>query len=129
MGAAVGRADDHEGCDREIRGLVWDSIDLEGRRLFVEHQATRRRSDDATKTENSLRTLPVPGYLIPELKRWKLACPPTAHGLVFPGEPDEQGKRRPIDADKLLRTFCGVRSERRDSPRFAFTTCATWPAL
>ena len=27
----------------EIRGLIWDSIDLEGRRLFVEHQATRRQ--------------------------------------------------------------------------------------
>ena len=89
----------------EVRGLVWDSIDLEGRRLFVEHQATRRRADDATKTENSLRTVPVPGYLIPELKRWKLSCPPTAHGLVFPGEPDEQGERRPLDADTLLRNI------------------------
>src|SRR5262249_25829742 len=48
----------------EIRGLVWESIDLEGKRLFVEHQATRRRDDDATKTENSLRTVPVPGYLV-----------------------------------------------------------------
>jgi len=24
----------------EIRGLVWDSIDLDGKRLFVEHQGT-----------------------------------------------------------------------------------------
>lgn len=41
----------------EVRGLVWDSIDLKGKRLFVEHQATRRRADDVTKTENSLRTV------------------------------------------------------------------------
>jgi len=34
----------------EVRGLVWDSIDLDGRRLFVEHQATRRRDDDVTKS-------------------------------------------------------------------------------
>jgi integrase len=54
----------------EIRGLVWDAVDLTGKRLFVERQATRRRDDDTTKTESSLRTVPVPGYLIPELKRW-----------------------------------------------------------
>jgi integrase len=87
----------------EIRGLVWDSIDLEGKRLFVEHQATRRRDDDATKSESALRTVPVPAYLFPELKRWKLGCPVTARGLVFPGEPNERGERGPIDADVLLR--------------------------
>jgi integrase len=87
----------------EIRGPVWDSIDLAGKRLFVEHQATRRRDDDATKTENALRTVPLPAYLIPELKRWKLAGPPTERGLVFPGEADANGMRGPIEADKLLR--------------------------
>jgi integrase len=30
----------------EVRGLVWESIDLTGKRLFVERQATRRRDDD-----------------------------------------------------------------------------------
>lgn len=82
---------------------MWDSADLAGKRLFAEHQATRRRDDDVKKTENSVRTAPVPAYLIPDLKRWKLACPPTASGLVFPGEPNAQGERGPIVADKLLR--------------------------
>jgi Phage integrase family len=50
-----------------------------------------------------VRPVPLPGYLIPELKRWKLACPVTPQGLVFPGEPDENGARRAIDADELLR--------------------------
>jgi integrase len=89
----------------EIRGLMWDAVDLTGKRLFVERQATRRRVDDATKTESSLRTVPVPGYLIPELRRWKVAGPPTPEGLVFPGEPDKDGRRKPIDADKLLRNI------------------------
>jgi integrase len=47
--------------------------------------------------------VPLPAYLIPELKRWKLACPPTERGLVFPGEPDANGVRGPIDADISLR--------------------------
>jgi integrase len=89
----------------EIRGLIWDCIDFDGKRLFVEHQATRRRDDDVTKTESSVRTIPVPSYLIPELKRWKLRCPPTKGGLLFPGKPDQNGLRGPIDADKLLRNI------------------------
>jgi integrase len=87
----------------EVRGLTWDSIDLEGKRLFIERQANRRGEEAATKTESSVRPIPVPAYLIPELKRWKLACPVTARGLVFPGEPNAQGERNPIDADILLR--------------------------
>jgi integrase len=104
----------------EIRGLVWDSIDLEGKRLFVEHQATRRRADDATKTENALRTVPLPAYLIPELKRWKLACPPTARGLVFPGEPDANGVREPIEADVLLRNILRRALRRAGLPSLRF---------
>jgi len=92
----------------EIRGLIWDSIDLEGRRLFVEHQATRRRQDDVTKTESGVRTVPVPAYLVPELKRWKVACPVTARGLVFPGEPDAQGERGPSMQTSYYGMCCGV---------------------
>ena len=79
----------------EIRGLLWDSIDLEGKRLFIEHQATRRRADDLTKTENSVRTLPVPAYLIPELKRWKFACPLMSRKLVFPRGARRKRRARP----------------------------------
>jgi integrase len=89
----------------EIRGLAWSCIDLEGCRLHVETQATRRRADDATKTENSIRTIPFPAYLVPDLKRWKLMCPPSPGDLVFPGEPNKDGVRGPIDADKLLRNI------------------------
>ncbi len=71
--------------------------------MFIERQANRRGEEAATKTESSVRPIPVPAYLIPELKRWKLACPITARGLVFPGEPNAQGERTPIDADILLR--------------------------
>jgi integrase len=104
----------------EVRGLVWESIDLDGKRLFVEQQATRRRDDDITKTENSVCTVPLPAYLIPELKRWKLACPVTARGLVFPGEPNEEGERGPIDADKLLRNILRRALRRAGLPPLRF---------
>ena len=34
---------------------------------------------------------------------WKLACPITERGLVFPGKANAAGLRGPIDADILLR--------------------------
>lgn len=89
----------------EIRGLAWDALDLAGRRLFVEVQATRRSAEDPTKTESSVRTVPIPAYLIPQLTSWKLACPLSPGGLVFPGEPDANDVRGPIKADDLLRNI------------------------
>jgi integrase len=82
----------------ELRGLAWPMVDLKGKRIHIVTQATRRRHDDRTKTESSLRTVPIPDYLIPELTRWKLMCPASSAGLVFPGPPNEDGERGPIDA-------------------------------
>jgi integrase len=104
----------------EIRGLVWESIDLEGKRLFVERQASRRGEEAVTKTESSVRPVPLPAYLIPELKRWKLACPITERGLVFPGEPNACGERGPIDADKLLRHILRRALRRAGLPALRF---------
>jgi integrase len=86
-----------------MRGRTWESIDLEGKRRFVERRASRRGEEAATKTESSVRPIPLPAYLIPELRRWKVACPLTKRCLVLPGEPDARGERGPIDADELLR--------------------------
>jgi hypothetical protein len=63
-----------------MRGLVWDSIDLEKKRLFVEHHATRLGADETANAENSARTVPVPDY---ELKGWNVAWLPIARGLVL----------------------------------------------
>ena len=87
----------------EIRGITWSSIDLKGKKLFIVSQATRRRADDRTKTESSVRMVPIASHLIPRLERWKLECPPTPDGLVFPGKPDADGRRGPLGADYLLR--------------------------
>jgi integrase len=104
----------------ELRGLSWQMVDLKGKRIHIVSQATRRRHDDRAKTENSLRTVPIPDYLIPALIRWKLECPSSAGNLVFPGPPDEFGQRGPIDADKLLRNILRRALRRAGLPPLRF---------
>jgi integrase len=41
----------------EVRGLTWDAIDLDGKRLFIETQANRRGDEAVTKTESSIRPI------------------------------------------------------------------------
>jgi integrase len=50
-------------------------------------------------------------------KRWKLECPVTARGLVFP---DASGEGRPIDADKLLRNVLRRALRRAGLPPLRF---------
>jgi len=87
----------------ELRALVWDQVDLGGSRLHVAQSMNRRGEAGATKTETSVRTVPLPAYLVPELKRWRLACPLSRAGYVFPGEAGANGERGAIVADVLLR--------------------------
>ena len=82
----------------EVRGLVWESLDLKGSRLLVEQAVNRKGEAGTTKTERSVRTVPLPAYLIPAFKVWKLECPVTDRCLVFPVKDGN-----PIDADMLLR--------------------------
>jgi integrase len=104
----------------ENRGLARELIDLGGSRLFVERQTTRRSEDAATKTQAALRIVPLPSYLVPELKCSKLACPPTPRGLVFRGEPNAQGERGSIDADVLLRRILRRALRRAGLPPLRF---------
>lgn len=92
----------------------------------MERQANRRGEAAETKTEAGVRPTPIPAYLIPELKRWKLACSLTASGLVFPGEPNEAGERGPIDADDLLRKILRRALRRAGLPELRFHDSATW---
>ncbi len=67
----------------------------ETRAVSIERQANRRGEDAATKTESSVRPIPIPAYPIPELQRWKISCPITTRGLLFPGRAQPNRRRHP----------------------------------
>jgi integrase len=76
-------------------------------------EETRPR-DFPPKTKAGRRTISVPVLLLADLKRWKLQCPKSEDGLVFPTL-----ERKPVCRDWLLRvafypTLSRVSTETRD---------------
>ena len=64
--------------------------------------ATRRGSSPTllpTQDQADRRTISIPALLVAELKRWKLQCPISEDGLVFP---TADGK--PMPRAKMLQT-------------------------
>jgi aldose sugar dehydrogenase len=51
----------------------------------------------------------LPGELVAELRRWRVACPPGAHDLVFPNGSGNSGRAWPLLFSPLTRARHGVR--------------------
>jgi len=68
----------------ELRGLSWRQIDLNGQCVTVDQRADAKGTIGAPKSAASRRTIPLPASTIKALKIWKLACPASDLGLVFP---------------------------------------------
>lgn len=68
----------------ELRGLAWAQIDLKGAAVSVTQRADAKGTLGAPKSVSSRRTIPLPPSAIRALRKWKLACPKSDAGLVFP---------------------------------------------
>jgi len=68
----------------ELRGLCWPDIDLKQAELHVRQRADKFNTMGKPKTASGQRTVPMPPILVNTLREWKLACPKSELGLVFP---------------------------------------------
>ncbi|HEY7302423.1 MAG TPA: site-specific integrase [Xanthobacteraceae bacterium] len=68
----------------ELRGLKWPDVDLKKNELHVRQRADRYGTIGSPKTKSGQRTVPLPPMLANALREWKLQCPKTELGLVFP---------------------------------------------
>jgi integrase len=68
----------------ELRGLPWGDVDLKQGKLHVRQRADRHKTFDKPKSEAGERTIPLPPMVVNDLREWKLRCPKSEHGLVFP---------------------------------------------
>ena len=68
----------------ELRGLRWSDVDLDKRELHVRQRADRYSAIGKPKSESGERTVPLTPIVVNALREWKLACPKSDLGLVFP---------------------------------------------
>lgn len=68
----------------EARGLRWEDVDLKKGILHVRQRADRYGEIGMPKSEAGQRTVPLSPIAVNTLKEWKLACPKSEAGLVFP---------------------------------------------
>ena len=68
----------------ELRGLRWADVDLDKRELHVRQRADRYHDIGKPKSDAGERTVPLTPILVNTLLEWKLACPKSELGLVFP---------------------------------------------
>lgn len=68
----------------EVRGLSWRGADLKAPALTIAQRADRWCEIGAPKSDAGHRTVPIGPSLATTLKAWKLRCPPSKLGLMFP---------------------------------------------
>ncbi|PJI56028.1 site-specific integrase [Methylobacterium radiotolerans] len=68
----------------ELRGLLWEDVDLKRGVLSVRRRADRFNRFGPPKSKAGTRDIPLAPTLLHTLKAWKLACPIGPLGLVFP---------------------------------------------
>jgi integrase len=68
----------------ELRGLRWEDVDLDKRELHVRQRADRYSEIGNPKSASGERTVPLTPIVVNTLREWKLACPKSKDGLVFP---------------------------------------------
>jgi integrase len=68
----------------ELRGLRWEDVDLKHNKLHVRQRADRYQQIGKPKSESCERTVPLPPMVTNTLREWKIKCPRSPHGIVFP---------------------------------------------
>lgn len=70
----------------ELRALPWTNVDLQRGTITIDRRADFKNIVGPPKSHSGFRTIPVPPMVVQELRKWKLRCPPSATGLVFPSQ-------------------------------------------
>lgn len=68
----------------ELRGLMWQDVDLEANIIHVRRRADKYNQISFPKSKAGTRKIPVPKSCVALLKEWQGTCPTGELGLVFP---------------------------------------------
>jgi len=98
----------------ELLGLKWSDVDWENNQIHIQRTFNNGAWYD-TKTETSNRKIDLGPAMITELKKWKLACPKSKLGLMFPN-----GVGNPINHNNLVNRHFNPALEAAKLPKIRF---------
>lgn len=68
----------------ELRGLTWDHVDFEKKVIRIRQRADYRNQMGSPKSKAGTRDVPLAPMVLNALRQWRLACPRSELGIVFP---------------------------------------------
>jgi integrase len=98
----------------ELFGLKWSDLLWKTNQIHIQ----RTYNNGAwyrPKSKASNRKIDLGPTVMKQLKKWKLACPPNEHDLVFPNE-----SGNPLDHGHVLRKFFWPALNKAELPRIRF---------
>jgi len=72
----------------ELRGLRWPNVDFGKREIHVRERADEYKVLGRPKSGSGERSIPISPTMVNTLREWKLQCPKSELGLVFPSPVD-----------------------------------------
>jgi integrase len=69
----------------ELWALQWGDLDWNSMKIYIRRSVWRNQFQ-TPKSKSAIRKIDLPDTLIPELRKWKLACPLSEHDLMFPSQ-------------------------------------------
>ena len=72
----------------ELWALQWSDVDWNSKKLYIRRSVWRNKFQ-TPKSKSAIRKIDLPDTLIPELRKWKLACPISENDLMFPSQQGE----------------------------------------
>jgi integrase len=98
----------------ELLGLKWSDIDFDKNQIHIQRTFNMGQWFEP-KTKTSKRRIDIGPRTMADLKKWRIACPPTSLDLVFP---NKAGK--PIGKNELLKHHFNPALKRASLPRMRF---------
>jgi len=94
----------------ELRGLMWNDVELDKAVLHVRQRADRWNVLGAPKSDSGKRDVPLVPMVVNALREWRLACPqgelvfPTGNGTIW-SLPNLYRSLGPVQRERIGKTY------------------------
>jgi len=98
----------------ELLGLKWSDIEWDNNQIFIQ-RTFNNGAWYRPKSKTSKRKIDIGPTMMGHLRKWRLACPPNEHDLIFPNKSGQ-----PIDHNNLIKRHFRQALKNAELPSITF---------